>query len=140
MITIMPHLHSFNYLLADSAGFLAVECHADRLRILYPQGDVLAVGNFYRHPDMLTFQKNRQQLVSRQRVAYLESGIWQRGSAWEAIQAATQDHSAKVCGHSGGHTTLWSVVADLTARHIMYSTGAPCCAPYAEVSWPVWYN
>jgi predicted choloylglycine hydrolase len=138
LITIMPHLHSFNYLLADPNGFLAVECHAERLRIVYPQGDVLAVGNFYRHPDMLPFQHRRQQTISRRRVAFLESGTWreQAAESREATRGALQDHAAPVCGHDGGHTTLWSLVADLTTRRIGYTIGAPCCSPYADVPWP----
>jgi hypothetical protein len=139
LITIMPHLHSFNYLLADPTQFLAVECHADRLRIIHPQGDVLAVGNFYRHRDMTPYQHRRQQVVSRRRVAYLESGDWQQSDSepWEAVRAALCDHDAQVCGHDGGHTTLWSAMAELTTRRVSYTIGAPCCAPYAEVSWPV---
>jgi GNAT superfamily N-acetyltransferase len=136
LITIMPHLHSFNYLLADPDGFAAVECHADRLRILYPQGDILATGNFFRHPDMAVLQRHRRQPVSRRRVAYLESGAWQSGESWQAVQTTLRDHGTPVCGHDGGHTTLWSAVADLTARRIVYATGAPCCTPYTEVSWP----
>ncbi len=136
LLIIMPHLHSFNYLLADPTGFVAVECHAERLRIIYPDRDTLAVGNFYRHPDMAPLQRRRQQVVSRRRVAFLESGVWQRPDSWEAIQATMQDHDSPVCGHEGGHTTLWSTVADLTARRICYTLGTPCCNPYTDVSWP----
>ncbi len=141
LITIMPHLHSFNYLLADPTQFVAVECHAERLRIVQPQGDILAVGNFFRHPDMAPFQRRRQQVVSRRRVAYLESGAWRQVLSQveplEVVRAALRDHGAPVCGHNGGHTTLWSLVTDLTARRVSYSIGAPCCTPYTDVSWPV---
>ncbi len=135
-ITQMPHLHSFNYLLADRESFAAVECHAERLRIIHPPGDVLAVGNFYQHRDMLSLQQRRTQTVSRARTAYLEAGDWQNGESWDSIQAAMTDHSAAVCGHSGGHTTLWSCVADLTAQRIAYTIGAPCSEPYTPVAWP----
>lgn len=127
-ITLLPHLHSFNYLIADPQSFVAVECHAQRLRIVYPEGDILAVGNFYRHPDMAALQQRRQQTVSRQRIAYLEAGDWQQPTSWESIQTAMSDHSAHVCGHTGGHTTLWSCLADLTAQHIGYAIGQPCTA------------
>ncbi|MCC7446254.1 MAG: hypothetical protein IT324_02505 [Anaerolineae bacterium] len=136
LITIMPHLHSFNYLLADPCEFIAVECHMDRLRIVQPKGDILAVGNFYRHPDMASLQRNRQQTVSRRRVAFLESGPWQQDDSWQSVTAAIRDHDAPVCGHDGGHTTLWSLVADLTARRINYTIGAPCCSPAIDVMWP----
>jgi hypothetical protein len=138
LITIMPHLHSFNYLLADPGVFFAVECHADRLRIVQPERDVLAVGNFYRHPDMAPLQRNRQQVVSRRRVAWLESGaLFDRfADPIDATRAMMGHHQAPVCGHEGGHTTLWSAVADLTARKIFYAAGAPCSTPYLEVSLP----
>src|SRR5258708_4591375 len=66
LITMTPHLHSFNYLIADPDGFAVVECHADRLRIRHPEGDVLACGNFYHHPDMSPLHKRQQHLVSHQ--------------------------------------------------------------------------
>jgi hypothetical protein len=140
MITAIPHLHSFNYLVADTHTFAVVECHADRLRIRYPDGAVLACGNFYRHPDMLPLTGRRQQLVSRQRVTYLESNIWQQHeaeSSLDVMRRIMSDHEALVCGHSGGHTTLWSTVADLTDKRVMYTLGAPCSAPYVEIAWPV---
>ncbi len=138
LITIMPHLHSFNYLLADSTGFFAVECHADRLRIVQPERNSLAVGNFYRHPDMAPLQRNRQQVVSRRRVAWLESGalLDRFTDPMDATRAMMSHHQAPVCGHEGGHTTLWSALADLTARKIFYAAGAPCSTPYLEVSLP----
>jgi predicted choloylglycine hydrolase len=144
IITEIPHLHSFNYLVADPHTFAVVECHADRLRIRYPErnGNVLACGNFYRHSDMIPLLGRRQQLVSRQRVAYLESTIWNKyadvtDDPIMAMQQVMTDHSATVCGHSGGHTTLWSTVADLTAKRVYYTLGAPCTASYTEVEWPV---
>ncbi|MEP7285130.1 MAG: C45 family peptidase [Chloroflexota bacterium] len=138
-ITMMPHLHSFNYLIADPGGFAVVECHADRLRILYPENDILACGNFYRHPDMAPLTRRRQQLVSRQRVAYLESSIWREleSEPLDTMQATMRDHGAAVCGHRGGHTTLWSAVADLTSRRVAYTMGAPCCTDYREIRWPI---
>ena len=135
-ILAMPHLHSFNYLIADPDGFCCVECHHDRIRIVHPEDDLLATGNFYRHPEMTPLQKNRQQIVSRHRVAYLESGAWQHHEPDRAIRAAMEDHSNRVCGHEGGHTTLWSCVADLTERKIYYTAGSPCREPYLNIPWP----
>ncbi len=39
-------------------------------------------------------------------------------------------------GHTGGHTTLWSLSADLTARRLAYARGAPCAAAFEPVAWP----
>src|SRR5260221_5673111 len=110
----MPHLHGFNYLIADPKNFVAVECHAERLRILYPEADVLAIGNFYQHPDMAPLQRRRQQIVSRQRVTFLDSGSWQRNDLEprDKLQVSIRDHGTMVCGHNGGHTPLWSAPPD----------------------------
>ena len=157
LLTQLPHIHSFNYLIADGTQCAVVECHAERLRILYPtcvsagsseQGDILAVGNFYRHPDIAPLQRHRRQTVSRQRIAYLESADWQHdlsarqpddapvSAELRLLQTALRDHSVPVCGHEGGHTTLWSCVADLTSRQILYSSARPCLTPYEAVAWP----
>jgi hypothetical protein len=137
MITMVPHLHSFNYLIADPQTFAVVECHADRLRIRYPEGDVLACGNFYRHPHMEALHQRRKHTVSRQRVAYLESVFDQANDdPFEMVKGVMCSHNALVCGHDGGHTTLWSAVADLTAKRVEYSIGAPCKTGYTNISWP----
>jgi hypothetical protein len=135
----MPHIHSFNYLVADPSQAAVVEAHSERIRILRLESDVLAVGNFYQHPDMQPLQKNRRQHVSRGRVAYLTSGAWQDHATdyWDAVQRAVTDHTHQVCGHEGGHSTLWSVIADLTASRVAYTTATPCTDPHRPVAWPV---
>jgi len=134
----IPHIHSFNYLLADPTEFVVVECHADRLRINWPSGDRLAVGNFYRHPDMRSLQRHEKQHLSRARVQFLESDAWaiEAPDPWTAVQRALTDHAIGVCGHSGGHTTLWSCIADLTERRIAYTIDAPCRGAHVDVQWP----
>lgn len=147
----LPHLHSFNYLVADPMQAAVIEAHSERVRIvpLEAETGILAVGNFYQHPDMQSLQRNRRQRVSRDRVAYLDSGAWiapndpfdplevtDPDPAWHALQRAVTDHIHQVCGHDGGHTTLWSVIADLTEPRIAYATGAPCSQPHADVPWP----
>jgi len=132
----IPHLHSFNYLLADADKFVSVECHSERVRIVYPKGDLLPVGNFYQHPDMESLQRNRRQAISRERVCYLVGKAWQRADAWESVRAALTNHEFEVCGHTGGHTTLWSAMADLTARRVAYTGNAPCLEPHQEIVWP----
>lgn len=136
LLLTMPHIHSFNYLVADSDGCAVVECHSARSRIVYPTRDVLAVGNFYQHPDMQPLQKHRRQTVSRERVDFLYSRRWQTDDPWDSVTNALTDHEHGVCGHVGGHTTLWSAIADLNARRIAYTSGAPCLAPHESVCWP----
>lgn len=136
----MPHIHSFNYLVADAEQCAVVECHSGRVRIVYPEDGLLTVGNFYQHPDMQPLQRNRRQQYSRDRIAYLRSRTWVRDDSWQSIQTALTDHTAHVCGHTGGHTTLWSAMADLTTRRIAYTTAAPCHVPHADVEWPAIIN
>jgi len=52
------------------------------------------------------------------------------------VQRALTDHAIGVCGHSGGHTTLWSCIADLTERRIAYTIDAPCRGAHVDVQWP----
>lgn len=46
------------------------------------------------------------------------------------LQAALRDHDAPVCGHKDGLATFWSCMANLNARDILYSLGAPCRNEY----------
>jgi predicted choloylglycine hydrolase len=133
----IPHVHSFNYLIADADQCAVVECHSERVRIMYPENNLLAIGNFYQHPDMQPLQRHRRQEYSRDRVDYLRSRVWEQADSWVSVAAALTDHTHNVCGHTGGHTTLWSAIADLTARRIAYTTGAPCEVPHTAVAWPV---
>ncbi len=125
LLTRAPHLNPFNYLLADPTGDLAVvEAHPRRVRVRRPDGAGLAATNHYAHPEMLDFQRGRKLTHSLGRLQALEAG------------AALSDHAASVCGHAGGHTTLWSMQADLTARTVAYAPGAPCQTAYQPAPWP----
>lgn len=135
-LLLMHHLHSFNYLIADAEQFVAVEAHADRVKIVYPERDVLAVGNFYQHPQMAPLQGRRKQTVSRQRVQFLEDYSTQpHGNAWQATLNAMQDRTVPVCGTRGQHTTLWSCVVDLTEQKLAYAKGSPLDTPYETIPW-----
>lgn len=130
LLTHVPHLNPFNYLMADSGGALAVvEAHPSRVRVREPErgswdGPAIAATNHYGHPDMQPFQRGRKLTHSRQRLHALMAG------------AALADHAAPLCGHAGGHTTLWSVRADLTARTVAFAAGPPCQTVYDAVPWP----
>jgi predicted choloylglycine hydrolase len=136
-LMLMPHLHSFNYLVADADQFAVVETHHDRARIVYPtDDDLLIVGNFYQHPQMAVFTGSRKQTVPRRRAAFLNEFLRQQHKdAWQATQSALRDRTAPVCGVEGQHTTLWSCVVDLTARRLAYARGNPLETDYEELSW-----
>jgi hypothetical protein len=87
-------------------------------------GPVIAAANHFAHPEMRPLQAGRQTAASQARQRALEAG------------AALGDHTAGLCGHAGGHTTLWSVEADLTTRTVAFAPGAPCQHAYAPAPWP----
>ncbi len=139
LLTRVRHLHSFNYLLADAGGDLAVvEAHAIRRRVIEPErapGGVeafIACTNHFRHPEMTSLQRNRKLVLSRNRLAFLYAHAPHLTDHCSLLT----DHPSSLCGHSGGHTTLWSLTADLTARSIAYARGAPCETEYEPVPWP----
>jgi hypothetical protein len=132
------HLHPFNYLLADPSGDLrVVEAHPDGARVAVRGADFAAATNHYRHPDLARHQRGRVLSHSHARLEGLH-GRRERlrlGGLPEARDALA-DHASRVCGHAGGHTTLWSVAADLTAREVAYARGAPCETEFEEAPWP----
>ena len=151
LLTRVRHLHSFNYLIADPSGEMAVvEAHPTRVRVLEPSRQssrpgaennprlnqredqpFLACTNHFRHPDMAGLQGRRKLTHSQARLAFL----YQQAGRQSGYSLLT-NHSVNLCGHSGGHTTLWSLTADLTARALAYARGAPCEMEYETVPWP----
>ena len=142
LLTRVRHLHPFNYLIADARGeMFVVEAHPERARVLEPVGQVgslphplhnfIAATNHFRHPEMTLFQRGRKLTHSQDRLAFLYENAGRRTSA-----SLLTHHASRVCGHAGGHTTLWSLTADLTARTLAYAPGAPCVTAYEQVPWP----
>jgi hypothetical protein len=136
------HLHAFNYLLADASGDLAVvEAHPQGVYVAERNGEFVAATNHYRQPEMAELQGGQRQSHSHRRLDRLY-GQRERlrqttqAAASGAMQAALSDHESGLCGHSGGHTTLWSMTADLTAKRVAYARGAPCETGFEEVGWP----
>jgi hypothetical protein len=136
LLTRVRHLHPFNYLIADPTGALAVvEAHPAAVRVVQSNRDFVAATNHYRHPDLAPFQHGRKLTHSQARLAGLYARHEQLRAA-DDVTPALADHLSGVCGHSGGHTTLWSLTADLNARTIRYARGAPCEAAYETAAWP----
>ena len=140
LLTRVRHLHPFNYLIADARGeMFVVEAHPERVRVLEPVGQVgdlphpphtfIAATNHFRHPEMTFFQRGRKLTHSQNRLAFLYRQAKRHPSP-------LTDHASNLCGHAGGHTTLWSLTADLTARTLAYAPGAPCVTAYERVPWP----
>jgi len=136
LLTHVRHLHPFNYLIADADGELAVvEAHPEAVRVAQSGAGFVAATNHYRHPDLLRYQQGRRLTHSLNRLAGLFAHSAELRQA-EDITPALANHNSGVCGHAGGHTTLWSLQADLTARTIRYARGAPCETAWEIVEWP----
>ncbi len=150
LLTHVQHLHPFNYLIADERGeMFVVEAHPRCVRVIEPEDDqpernankraeneqsskaFIAATNHFRHPEMAQFQRGRKLTHSQNRLAFLYAHARQTEPG-----SALTDHSSHLCGHAGGHTTLWSLSADLTARTVAYAPGAPCETAYEPVPWP----
>ena len=136
LLTHVQHLHPFNYLIADAGGDLAVvEAHPEAVRVAEVNREAVAATNHYRHPEMTRLQRGRKLTHSQARLDHLVGQRDRQRAGSEAAEALT-DHASNLCGHAGGHTTLWSMQADLTARTVAYARGAPCETAYETVLWP----
>lgn len=136
LLTHVQHLHPFNYLIADRHRDMAVvEAHPSCVRVIEPGSDLsqaqgfIAATNHYRHPDMLPFQRGRKLDHSAERLNCLYARASDAGDV-------LKQHPSHLCGHSGGHTTLWSLSANLTTRTLAYAFGPPCETDYVSVDWP----
>ncbi len=140
LLTRIPHLSSLNYLVADPQEAFVVEADPRRVRVIEQEGDVLAVTNHYRHPDMLKLQGGRASAHSVCRLTFLmQSADWAGAEddvdgLLDAAARIMADRSAPMCGVQGAMTTLWSCVAELTTRRVRYAAGPPCSTPYQELA------
>jgi predicted choloylglycine hydrolase len=137
----MPHLFPFNYLVADPEEMFAVEVYPGRVAIRRPVDDRLVVTNYYALPDMRPLQGRRNLTGQIARVRWIETRLAENpvtraADWWPWAQQLLRDHSVPVCHHRPSQATLWSLVADLTARRIAYCLGAPCRNEFHEWDWP----
>jgi predicted choloylglycine hydrolase len=137
----MPHLFPFNYLVADADEMFAIEAYPGLVRIRPPADDILVVTNYYQLPEMRPLHGRRNLDAQVKRVHWLEMRLAQARTAspnengiW--AQGLLRDHSVPVCHHLPTQATLWSMVANLTARQIFYCLGAPCRNEFRQWDWP----
>ncbi len=150
-ILALPHLSTYNYLVADAREAFVVETHPERCRVREADGGVLAATNHYSHPDMVGLgRRAARNSVARYRFL-LENGgrlatasgsmapaaaggaVSGLGDAGKAVAALMRDHGVPVCGHSDGMATFWSAVAQPSGRQALYCLGAPCRNHYDKV-------
>ncbi len=141
-ITRIRHLNSFNYLLADPDHLAAVEAHPDRVRVRTVETGRgrawIDATNHFRHPDMVPLMGSRLSAGSKRRAERIAECL-QAAAGMDGLsetRAILRDHTAPLCDHRPGNSTLWSLTADLTARRTEYARGQPCCTDYEPVEWP----
>ena len=136
-IRLMPHVHSFNYFMADQHEMYVVEAHPEQVQVMGGRADILAATNHYEHPALQRLHGRRSLVHSRARLAYLSHPPqgW-ADDTYRTAQRLLSDHSVPVCGHQDGAATLWSAVCDPAERRVAYALGAPCRNPYQDMSWP----
>jgi len=137
----MPHLYPFNYLVADAEEMFAVEVYPGRNRVREPMSNYLVVTNYFQSPDMRPLHGRRNLTSQIERVHWIERRIAQDSvsnaiDGWSWAQRLLRDHSIPMCHHQPNDATLWSLVADLTARRIAYTRGAPCRNEFQDWDWP----
>jgi len=135
---------STNYLLADRSGAMAVaETSPERVRVREPKADerFLVATNHFVHQDMAGQEDLGQRAPdSVQRfdaIARVMAGA--RGDLTVGkAEAVLSDNGSSVCAHYDDIRlgTLWSTVANLTARKLFLAEGHPCKAKYAEIPFP----
>jgi hypothetical protein len=137
----MSHLLPFNYLVADPDEMFALETYPGLVHVRRPSDGSLVVTNYYASPDMRPLQGRRDMTEKIERVRWIEERIVtdevdDAAAGWSWAQRLLRDHSVPVCHHRPNDATLWSLVADLTARRVAYCLGAPGRNEFREWDWP----
>jgi predicted choloylglycine hydrolase len=135
----MPHLISHNYIIADPLDMFVVEAYPGSVHVREAENSYVAATNHFLHPELRHLMRSSIQETSEQRLAKISSALQEAvedSDPWEVARDILTDHETPICSHTDGLATLWSMLADLTGRHVAYSLGAPCRTQYQEVPWP----
>jgi isopenicillin-N N-acyltransferase-like protein len=133
----------YNHLLVHESGELySVEVSARKFAIIYGKDGYLVHTNHYNAPNMLSVEREPEDLVSS-RIRYFRARrLVKREQAHtiKTLQAIQRDHvnfSNSICNHSINATdpldrekTVNAMVIDLTAREMHIAWGNPCENPY----------
>lgn len=117
-----------SYLIADPDDAFVLEAHMDRKEYRQIKDGYLVMTNHFVHPEMKRYQdewpnsKARYDKIEKQAKELLAND----DANIESMEKLMTDHEAPVCGHEDGLATFWSCVAELNARNLLYSLGAPC--------------
>jgi predicted choloylglycine hydrolase len=135
----MPHLMSYNYLIADPQEMFVVEAYPGSVRVREAEGNHIAATNHFLHPELQDLMDSPIQENSEQRLSKMVSALEDAEEESDPRKVARHiltDHETPICGHTDGLATLWSMIADLADRRLAYSLGAPCRNQYRDIPWP----
>jgi predicted choloylglycine hydrolase len=137
----VQHVSTFNYLLADKQGNIAVvEASPDKVRVRRPNKgeDFIVCTNHFVHPEMQDKEdpnaRSTTEWDSQPRYATI-SRILKENSGKVNVRLAEKilsNHSGYVCSHQQKIRlgTIWSVIATLNEPQILRAEGHPCKASY----------
>lgn len=150
LITSIPHLRPFNYLIADEDRAIVAEATPDGVSIREPEGGLLVATNHLpgrefpeeelTEPDRL---RQRRSLARYKRVHQM---VGERPRVdIEAFKAILRDHEAPVCrgdhpsveerkGFDGIFGTIWSLICQPKGREFLLAAGHPCNSEYEGYS------
>lgn len=147
LITSLPHLRAFNYLIADEHQAIVAEATPDGVTIREPEGGLLVATNHlpgreFREDELAEPDRLRQRRsLTRYKRVHQMVGERPRGVDLGAVKAILRDHEAPICrgdhpsveargGFDGVFGTIWSLICRPERREILLADGHPCHSNY----------
>jgi len=151
LITSVPHLRAFNYLIADEHQAIVAEATPDGVTIREPEDGLLVATNHLpgreSPEEELTETDRLRQRRSLTRYRRVHQMMEERpgGVDLEAVKAILRDHEAPICrgdhpsveergGFDSIFGTLWSLICQPKRREILLADGHPCRSNYRRYS------
>lgn len=143
ILTDLQHISTFNFLLADKEGNMAVvEASPEKVRVRRPEKgvDFLVCTNHFVHPEMQDMEnpnaRNTTEWDSLPRYTTISNVLREHNGRINVatVEKILSNHSGYVCSHQEKIKlgTLWSIVALLKELRLFRAEGHPCRAKYKE--------
>jgi predicted choloylglycine hydrolase len=142
ILTKAQHISTFNYLIADKQGNMAVvEAAPEKVRVRKPEGrrGYIVCTNHFVHPEMEDMEdqkaRNTTEWDSMPRYNLITSVLAERNRIdVKVAERILSNHSGYVCSHQEKIKlgTIWSVIASLNKPQILRAEGHPCRTHYKQ--------